>query len=143
MRTVMKRGAIVSLGLLLIGIFLLSSCINQLVKVNLGQVFELSIDQTASIASENLSITFLNVLEDSRCPSDVVCVWAGNARVEIEVFKAGEDKVIATLNSFLEPKEYLYQTYLISFKDLAPYPRSTEEIEPQDYRLSLMVAKMP
>jgi hypothetical protein len=30
---------------------------------------------------EDTAITFLKILQDSRCPSDVNCVWAGEAEV--------------------------------------------------------------
>lgn len=35
----------------------------------------------------NLKIKFLNITEDSRCPSDVVCVWEGQATAVINIFK--------------------------------------------------------
>ncbi|MDC7995093.1 hypothetical protein [Altibacter sp. HG106] len=34
---------------------------------------------------QGISLTFLEVLEDSRCPEDVTCVWAGRARVLVRV----------------------------------------------------------
>ncbi len=36
---------------------------------NLGEEFELAVHQTAQITAENRSVTFPQVLEDSRCPS--------------------------------------------------------------------------
>lgn len=32
-----------------------------------------------------VDVTFLNILEDSRCPRDVVCVWEGQARLQFTV----------------------------------------------------------
>ncbi len=46
----------------------------------LGEEFELAVHQTAQITDENISITFQEVLEDSRCPVDVTCIWAGLAK---------------------------------------------------------------
>lgn len=40
-------------------------------KIHLGE----------TVVFENVSVTFLKVIEDSRCPSDVTCVWAGQAKV--------------------------------------------------------------
>lgn len=34
-----------------------------------------------TVIFEETSITFSKVVEDSRCPSDVTCVWAGQAKV--------------------------------------------------------------
>lgn len=43
-----------------------------------------------SIHLENVSIKFVEVLEDSRCPKNVTCVWAGRARVLVEVTENGK-----------------------------------------------------
>jgi hypothetical protein len=36
--------------------------------------FQLKINQTA-LEPENVTVKFLNVTGDSRCPSDVTCIW--------------------------------------------------------------------
>src|ERR1041384_6590460 len=64
----------------------------------LGQEFELRIGQRAVIRKTNLTLRFVTVPEDSRCPSDVTCVWAGNARVELLVTNGRRTKSM-TLNS--------------------------------------------
>lgn len=78
------------------------------IEAQLDQEFQLSVRQVALIESESLSITFLDVLEDSRCPSDVVCIWAGNAEVELEVSFREEERfdlkpTSFSLNSYSEP----------------------------------------
>ncbi len=40
-------------------------------------VFHLAFDQEVTVGSENLRIRFSEVNEDSRCPVDVICAWAG------------------------------------------------------------------
>ncbi len=37
------------------------------------------------MASTGLEITFIHVLQDSRCPPIAYCIWAGNATVVLEV----------------------------------------------------------
>lgn len=39
---------------------------------------------------DGVKITFLEVLEDSRCPKDVNCVWAGQARIKIRIKEKGK-----------------------------------------------------
>ncbi len=41
--------------------------------------------QSTFIKDKNLSLKFINVLDDSRCPQHTQCIWAGNATVAIEV----------------------------------------------------------
>src|ERR1044072_8657255 len=64
----------------------------------LGQEFDLRVGQRAVIRKTNLTLRFVTVPEDSRCPSDVTCVWAGNARVELLVTNGRRTKSM-TLNS--------------------------------------------
>jgi len=42
-----------------------------------------------SISIEDINLKFEEVLSDSRCPKDVECVWAGEAKVLIEIYQNG------------------------------------------------------
>ena len=92
------------------------------VNIQLGQVFQVSIGQTALLSADGLSVTFKNVLEDSRCPVDVVCVWAGNAKVTLDVKQTGTATQTVTLNSTLDPREVTYEGFRVRFEDLTPQP---------------------
>lgn len=41
--------------------------------------------QNIFLKTEQMNITFKKVVQDSRCPMNARCIWAGNATVEIEV----------------------------------------------------------
>src|SRR5262245_27923464 len=49
-------------------------------------------------ASDGLRVRFVAVEEDSRCPENVNCVWAGNARIRITV-TSGRDQQALVLNT--------------------------------------------
>lgn len=51
-----------------------------------------AIGQTADL-SEGLRVRPLEVLEDSRCPQNARCVWAGRLRLRVAVDGAGEHEV--------------------------------------------------
>ena len=73
-------------------------------NVLIDKEFSLGIGQTASIEGERLVIKFKAVLEDSRCPVNVVCVWAGNGKVEFEVLDIDGQNKTVTLNTEEEPR---------------------------------------
>ena len=50
--------------------------------VPVGRAFELSVAKTQDVG-DGLRVTFNGVSEDSRCPTDAVCVWAGNAALQV------------------------------------------------------------
>lgn len=47
--------------------------------IALGKTAEFDVD------GKKVSVSFVKVLEDSRCPKDVVCIWEGQARLQIDV----------------------------------------------------------
>jgi hypothetical protein len=93
-------------------------------------------------AKENLTLKFVAILEDSRCPEGVQCVWAGNARIELAVTKTGEDTASLELNTNDRfPIEAQYLGYLITLIDLQPYPKATKQISLQDYTVNVEIRK--
>jgi hypothetical protein len=114
------------------------------VKADLGQEFSLSIGQTASIQGEDLQLKFLEVVNDSRCPSDVTCVWEGQASSLIEITYLGSVQKVTLVQPGLteEPSRIHFNDYLIQF-NLTPYPQAGQEIKDSDYRLQLVVTKPP
>ena len=58
-----------------------------LISAKLGEQFQLKVNQIAILKSDNIEIKFLNVTNDSRCPSDVTCVWEGEVKISVNVVK--------------------------------------------------------
>jgi len=110
-------------------------------KVDLGEVFKIKNGQEAVVRGEKLRITFRSVLNDSRCPSGATCIWAGNGEVEIEVARKNKKQVVATLNTFSEPKAIAYNGFKIKLVALSPYPKADEPIDPKDYEATMVVTK--
>lgn len=54
---------------------------------------EVTREAPARIASEKLRIALVDV-EDSRCPANARCVWAGHAKVTLSVTRAGKRRTI-------------------------------------------------
>jgi hypothetical protein len=108
----------------------------------LGKEFELKYGHKAVIGTEELYITFLNVVEDSRCPIGYRCFWAGNGAVLLKIEKANQDILTDTVNTTLEPKILYYHNYTISLRNLTPYPVADSVIKKKDYVVTLLVGKM-
>ncbi|MEK6287537.1 MAG: hypothetical protein AABO57_17475 [Acidobacteriota bacterium] len=109
-------------------------------NVDLGKQFSIKTGQQVVVRGEKLCILFKSVSDDSRCPTGVQCVWAGNAAIEIEVSKKNAPTV-ATLNTFSEPKEIDYKGFKIRLVALNPYPKIDQKIDPKRYEASLIVTK--
>lgn len=109
--------------------------------VPLGHDFVLKVGQAAGVEGTAFIITFVEVLEDSRCAVDVTCVWAGNAKVELQVRQAGGESTTVVLNTELEPKAAMIGRYELRLIALAPAPRVDVPISKSDYAVTLHVSK--
>lgn len=110
----------------------------------LGRQFKLRAGQQVTLKGQNLRIKFAAVKEDSRCPADVTCVWAGNAAVLLEVSKRGRGSKSLTLNTNSRSSlvdENPYRGYRVKLVELNPYPRSSQRIAAGDYIVTLLVSK--
>lgn len=91
-----------------------------------------------------LVVRVVEVPHDSRCPVDVVCVWAGNAEVVLNTVKDGVERAF-TLNTFgdppLAPRSVEVDGYRITLLRLRPRPRSDVAIPPGDYRAKLEIVR--
>lgn len=89
-----------------------------------------------SIKSLEFTITELN---DSRCPSDITCIWAGKVDVNITVAKP----TFGTIE--LSSHNYSIDTlgdFSFELIDVAPYPLSSETIELKDYLVTLEIHRI-
>ncbi|KRT61332.1 MAG: hypothetical protein XU09_C0006G0255 [Thaumarchaeota archaeon CSP1-1] len=112
------------------------------IEANLDSEFLLQVNQSAEIKSEDMKITFLNVTSDSRCPSDVTCIWQGQAGIELDVQKGEvESTVSLSIGGDSSPEESIFNSYLIQLVDLSPYPISTKNIQPEDYTVTIKITK--
>ena len=114
--------------------------------VRLGRSFNLRVGRQVTLKRERLRIRFVKVSEDSRCPVNVQCIWAGNAAVRLEVSRNVRDKRTLTLNtagSDTLPGEVHYSLYRVRLVRLTPYPRSNRKIGPGDYTATLEVSHIP
>jgi len=93
--------------------------------------------ESITLRGTTLEIGFQAVLADSRCPSDVVCVWEGEGKVELGLtFGDGPTMPVA----LLEHATVTHGGYTITLVRLDPYPISTRPHVPEDYVVHLRVS---
>ena len=108
----------------------------------LNEQFQLQLHEPAIII-DGPEISILNI-EDSRCPSDVTCVWEGEVKISVYVVKDKNPLGNFTLTSRAGDKNMATQTvdgYSIRVIEVNPYPVSTKQIPLSDYVVTLVVSK--
>ena len=109
--------------------------------IRLGQEFDLKINQEAAIEGEGLAVVFESVLEDSRCPEGVDCVWSGNAKIRIRSSKQKHAPARVELNTNVGPKSSSYLDYEINLVVLKPRPKADKPVQPNEYKAALIITK--
>jgi hypothetical protein len=94
---------------------------------------------------ENYQIKFKNVVSDSRCPKDVMCIRAGEAKVLLSIFKNGtyiEDKEITIDASgyVMEENNLAFTTddFRIFGMNLKPYPQTKDGVSKTNYEIEIV-----
>lgn len=96
-----------------------------------------------TVLFEDAAISFKKVIEDSRCPKDVDCIWAGQARVLIAVKTNGistEKELIFHGSNFGTAHEntlFFTETKTYIGYRLSPYPVSAVSPEKRNYTLEV------
>lgn len=106
-----------------------------------SQTFELKYGETKINTDYGLSISLDSVLNDSRCPSKAVCVWAGNAEVRFVYLKDNNSVkfVLNTLPTFRT--DSLINGYRIKLINLSPYPEIAGSIKQSEYKAEITITK--
>lgn len=76
-----------------------------------------------------IKVKFVSVVEDSRCPEGVNCVWAGNAKIKV-LISNGMTSREYEMNSNLGPKGDTFDGWAIYLEDLTPYPKANVKTRP-------------
>lgn len=104
-----------------------------------GVAFSLPLGKTAAIKGSEARITFNKVNEDSRCPVDVQCVWAGDAKIELTISRDGSPAETRTVSVTGPNNEVVSGDLRIRFVGLAPAPRQSEPGPSRAYVAQLVV----
>ena len=115
----------------------LAACGRDGSAATLNAPIQLAPGQSAVYDAENLEVKFVGIDSDSRCPSDVACVWAGEVIVRLTVRKDRRTKELSIKGNENLPVD----RFVVSVLEVLPPPKSTQRIAPADYRVTLKVAQ--
>lgn len=138
------RKYVLGLSVAILVLIPLSGCTKPVVdEVSLDKEFTISVGQSVSVKGEDLTITFVEVVSDSRCPTGATCIWAGEASSLIEITdSASTYRKVLTEPGSSSPTKADFTGYEVMF-NLLPYPVLGKETKAKDYLLKLIVSKTP
>lgn len=110
-------------------------CVKQTVDIGSS----VKINQTIII--NEIKITPLEVVEDSRCPKDVTCVWAGTVKLKTKIEREGqtEEKVLTLL---VTEQPVKLGNVNVLLKEVKPVKISNQVIKASDYIFTFSLTGM-
>jgi hypothetical protein len=99
--------------------------------------FTLGIGEEARVGGD-VRVRFVDVISDSRCPIDALCVWPGDAVVRVRV-RSGASGVVADLHTFTEPRARGIAGVRVELEALTPTAAAGEPVTKERYRATFRV----
>jgi hypothetical protein len=110
-------------------------------NVVLDKPFDVKVGQTAVLPAEGLRVVFQEVRNDSRCPTNVTCVWEGDAEVVLQAEttpETREELLVHTSRQFGDSAAF--HGYTIQVRGLAPGTKAGVPTDPKAYVVTLVVS---
>lgn len=124
-----------------------STCRKADVKAGLDEAVSLRKGQWVSFTTRPLEMAFLRVVQDSRCPLNVQCVWQGEAVVQFQAKSAegGMGTFLAKLPGGGASVDSIpwstWSDYRVRVLRLEPYPQGGVTTDSSAYRVTFVVKK--
>jgi hypothetical protein len=106
-----------------------------------AETIRVQINKEKRFPRSKLSVRFVELVEDSRCPTDTNCVWAGNAKIKVRVRAHGRSHDL-TLDTNGANQTVTAEGYTIKLIALTPEPRSNIRINRNGYVATFEAVKL-
>ncbi len=106
-----------------------------------GQPFTLPVGGSLEIGDAELTVGFVGILSESRCPEGVTCFWEGDAAADLWLQVAGDELqpfVLHTAWSYAQ-QSIVLGPYTVTMTLVTPTPNLEGPIDPESYEVSLVV----
>ena len=103
---------------------------------------KVAVDKQKTVTKDRLKIKFMSLVEDSRCPTDANCIWAGNAKIKIRVTDFRGRVENFELNTNGQPQSADFAGWHITLENLTPHPKTNVRINRKGYIATLSVSRL-
>jgi hypothetical protein len=143
-RNIRRRGTRAAAVLALVALALIPACRDRVANptVPIPSDFTLAVGQHVTVQPDNVEIGFRKVQSDSRCPTNVMCFWEGEADVQLTLTDAiGQTQQVGISVRGHGSGTAEAMGYRITAVRLGPYPRDAGTIPQFAYRVTLHIER--
>ena len=105
-----------------------------------GETITVKVNREKRESHSKITVRFVEMLEDSRCPTDVQCIQAGNAKIKVRVSRNGRSRMME-LNTGRPNEPSIFEGYELKLTALTPEPRSNIRINRNGYLATIAIHK--
>jgi hypothetical protein len=98
--------------------------------------------QKKTSRASHVTLSFVSVTDDSRCPVDVDCIWAGNAKVHVKVTDPSGFSQMMVMNTTAGPKGDQLNGWAVYLTSLTPAPKSNRKITQRSYTATFTITRL-
>ncbi len=101
----------------------------------------IKINNQKRFSQSKLTVKFVSLVEDSRCPQGVDCIWAGNAKIKVEISN-GRSRETFEINTNVGARGAQFGGYAINLTELTPYPRANARLNRYAYKATFEIRRL-
>jgi hypothetical protein len=106
-----------------------------------GDTVALRIGEAVRVTGTDVVIGFTTVVSDSRCPIDALCVWEGDAHVQLRLSRGRLDSTKAGLHTGVEPRAVVWDDLRIRLLWIEPARVSDRPVRAEEYVARLEISR--
>ncbi|MEQ1691824.1 MAG: hypothetical protein ABMA00_11085 [Gemmatimonas sp.] len=109
--------------------------------VPMGTDFTLAPGESVVVNSDDLTLTFVGVTSESRCPTNALiqCIWAGSARISLRATSAAGTRDVGLETMATKDVETI-DRFVVRLVAVTPAPITTDPIPAASYRATLRMS---
>lgn len=104
------------------------------VEARAGGEVTVKINRARAVSKTKLTIQFVSLLEDSRCPAGAQCIQAGEARIKIQIKNGKGARRTFEIGTRANNQTVSFAGYAIRLVDVAPHPAANVRIDRSGYK---------
>ena len=96
--------------------------------------------ETALYDAQGITVTYVRLVGDSRCPLEGICIWAGDAEALLR-FRQDSSELEVSLhpNGLMGPRRFVFGGWALELVRLDPYPSTNVTLDLAASRVVLLL----
>ncbi len=101
----------------------------------------IKLGEDKNVCETEISVSFVELVEDSRCPIGVECIQAGNAVIRLKLAQGNGEPQTVTLETAKEDDKFDFHGYEVSLISVDPYPKADVEVAKEAHSVRISVTR--